>query len=171
VSCYAFAVDGRLVLIDPVVPEGGLEDLTAGRGDAVIALTCPWHARDAETLGLPVFAPPPDPEATESLEARRFRAGEKLRFGVEVFDGLEPIDLVLWFGSHRALVFGDTLIDIGNGLELPDGWGPSGISHPDVLESLRARLELPVELALPTHGPPADRRAFERAVAAQDRDA
>jgi glyoxylase-like metal-dependent hydrolase (beta-lactamase superfamily II) len=163
VSCYAFASEDRVVLVDPVLPDGGLDQLIESR-DAVIVLTCPWHGRDAVTIGLPLFAPPPDRGDPDSLPASRFRAGESLPFGVEAFAGLEPIDLVLWFEAHRALVFGDTLIDVGNGLELPDDWGPSGISHADVLTSLSGLLELPIELALPTHGPPADRRVFERAV-------
>jgi glyoxylase-like metal-dependent hydrolase (beta-lactamase superfamily II) len=163
ISSYAFAVDRGLALIDPVIPEGGLDELIGDR-DAVTVLTCPWHARDALELGFPVLAPPPDPDAVDSIPAERFTIGDRLAIGADVFAGLEPIDLVIWFESHRALVFGDTLIDVGNGLELPDDWGPAGISHPDVLESLRTLLELPVELALPTHGPPADRRGFERAV-------
>jgi glyoxylase-like metal-dependent hydrolase (beta-lactamase superfamily II) len=163
VSCYAFSVGDQLALVDPVVPGCGLEDLIDGRR-AITVLTCPWHARDAAQLGLPVLAPPPDPKSPSTLTAERFAVGDRLPIGADVFPGLEPIDLVLWFESHRALVFGDTLIDVGNGLELPDGWGPGGISHTDVLASLRDLLRLPIEFALPTHGPPADRSAFERAV-------
>ncbi len=163
VSCYAFSVADQVALIDPVVPDSGLDDLIEGR-TAISVLTCPWHARDAARLGRPVLAPPPDPESPETLAATRFAVGDRLPIGAEVLPGLEPIDVVLWFETHRALVFGDTLIDVGNGLELPDGWGPDGISHPDVLGSLRDLLRLPIEFALPTHGPPADRGAFERAV-------
>jgi hypothetical protein len=163
VSCYAFSLADRLVLVDPVIPESGLDELLLGR-EAAIALTCPWHARDALKLQLPLYAPTSDAEPVELASALGYRAGDALPFGMDAFPGLEPIDLVLWVEGHRTLVFGDTLVDVGNGLELPDDWGPRNISHSAVVASLRRCLELPIELALPTHGPPADRAAFERAV-------
>src|ERR1700722_17898801 len=73
VSSYAFAFDDRLVLIDPVIPQGGLGDLLAGR-EAVTVLTCPWHARDALKLHVPLFAPPPDPGDKAPLSAENFTA-------------------------------------------------------------------------------------------------
>lgn len=164
VSSYAFALGDRLVLIDPAVPPGGLDELLAGR-EAAVVLTCPWHARDAQTLGVPLFAPPPDPGDPEPLNATNYTAGDTLALGITAFAGLEPVDLVLWIESHRALVFGDTLADLGHGLELPDDWGPRDVSHPAVLESLRPLLDLPVELVLPTHGPPAGRDALDHALA------
>ena len=163
VSGYAFLCGDRLVVIDPVLPDGGLGELLRDRS-GVTVLTCPWHVRDALKLQLPLYAPPPDAGEPDPLPAETYAAGDTLPFGITAFPGLEPNDLVLWIERHRALVFGDTLIDAGNGLELPDDWGPSRISHPPVLAALRELLELPVELALPTHGPPAGRAAFERAV-------
>jgi glyoxylase-like metal-dependent hydrolase (beta-lactamase superfamily II) len=152
-----------LVLVDPVIPENGLDELLLGR-EAAIVLTCPWHARDALKLKLPLYAPTSDSEPIELASALGYSAGDTLSFGIDAFEGLEPIDLVLWVQGYRALVFGDTLVDLGNGLELPDDWGPQNIAHSAVLASLRPCLELPIELALPTHGPPADRPAFERAI-------
>jgi glyoxylase-like metal-dependent hydrolase (beta-lactamase superfamily II) len=79
---------------------------------------------------------------------------------------------VLWIESRRALIAGDTLIDRGRGLEFPTDWASKGAiaargMPPDqILESLRPLLELPVELVLPTHGPPTDRAALERALSA-----
>jgi glyoxylase-like metal-dependent hydrolase (beta-lactamase superfamily II) len=163
VSSYAFALANRMVLIDPVIPEGGLEGLRAGR-EPVTVLTCPWHARDAQKLEAPLYAPPPELGDPKPLPAKTYTAGEILDLGITALAGLEPIDFVLWIESYRALVFGDTLVDLGNGLELPEDWGPSDVSHPEVLRSLSSLLDLPIELALPTHGAPADRAAFERAV-------
>lgn len=163
VSSYAFAFADRLVLIDPVIPEDGIESLLAGR-KPVTVLTCPWHARDARKLATPVYAPPPESGDSDPLSATTYTAGEIVDLGITAFVGLEPIDFVLWVESFRALVFGDTLVDLGNGLELPADWGPSDASHPEVLRSLSSLLDLPIELALPTHGEPADRAAFERAV-------
>lgn len=156
-------MDDRFVLVDPVVPRGGLDELLGAR-EPVTVLTCQWHARDALKLGTPLFAPLPDAADHDPLEVENYEAGDTLDFGITAFAGLEPIDLVLWVEPYRALVFGDTLVDLGNGLELPDGWGPSNVSHPAVLRSLRSLLDLPIEFALPTHGAPADRVAFERAV-------
>jgi glyoxylase-like metal-dependent hydrolase (beta-lactamase superfamily II) len=86
--------------------------------------------------------------------------------GVEAFPGREPNDLVLWVESHRALVAGDTLIDRGPGLEFPTSWVNEevGLSPGEIVAGLQALLELPVELVLPTHGPPTDRAALERAL-------
>ena len=161
VSSYAFALDGRLVLIDPVIPPGGTDKLIQGR-EAVAVLTCPWHARDALKLQLPLYSPASEQDHVDSAIA--YAAGDTLPVGIRALPGLEPVDLVLWIERHRALVFGNTLVDLGNGLDLPDDWGPSGISHAAVRGQLRQCLELPFELALPTHGSPAGRDAFQRAV-------
>jgi glyoxylase-like metal-dependent hydrolase (beta-lactamase superfamily II) len=52
----------------------------------------------------------------------------------------------------------------GSGLELPADWLPRGVTREQAAEALRPLLELPVELVLPTHGPPTDRAALERAL-------
>jgi hypothetical protein len=82
-----------------------------------------------------VFVPPPyefnddvewlrdDLERLEK-EGQVFSAGDRLPVGVEAFPGIEPNDLMLWVESRRALVVGDTIIDRGNGLEIP--WPPPG---------------------------------------------
>jgi glyoxylase-like metal-dependent hydrolase (beta-lactamase superfamily II) len=152
-----------VVLIDPVIPESGeLDELIQGR-EAATVLTCPWHVRDALKLQLPLYSPASERERIDS--AIGYAAGDRLAVGIEAHPGPEPVDLVLWIHSHSALVFGDTLVDLGSGLELPDGWGPSNVSHSAVRSLLRRCLELPVELALPTHGTPASREEFERAIA------
>ncbi len=73
-------------------------------------------------------------------------------------------DLVLWIESRQALVVGETLVDFGRGLELPADWLPKGVTRKQAVEALRPLLDLPVELVLPTHGPPTDRAALERAI-------
>jgi glyoxylase-like metal-dependent hydrolase (beta-lactamase superfamily II) len=161
VTSYAFALDGRVVLVDPVIPPDGLDELIQDR-EAAAVLTCPWHARDALKLSLPVYAPASEQEGIDS--AISYTVGDRLPLGIEALPGLEPEDLVLWIESHRALVFGDTLVDLGSGLELPDDWGPRGISHSEVRAQLRRCLELPFELALPSHGKPAGRDDFQHAV-------
>jgi len=178
VSSYAIDDGERLLLLDPLTLPSELDELAAERETAIV-LTCPWHERDARSLvdrfGAPVFVPPPD-EGNDDVEwlrddlerlereGRVFSAGDRLPVGVEAFPGKEPNDLVLWVESRRALVFGDTLLDRGRGLELPVTWLSDGVTREQVLETLRPLLELPVELVLPTHGAPTDRAALERAL-------
>lgn len=151
VSSYAIDDGARLLLFDPVAPPSLVEELASGRTPLVV-LTCSWHARDARSLvegiGAHICAPP------DSLPA-----------GVQAFPGNAENDHVLWVESHRALVIGDSLVDLGRGLELPDGWLRKDRSREEVLDVLRPLLDLRVELVLPTHGAPTDRDALERALA------
>jgi glyoxylase-like metal-dependent hydrolase (beta-lactamase superfamily II) len=167
VSSYAIDDGQRLLLIDPVAPPSPVDELMVNR-ETVIVLTCPWHERDArkivERFGASVYSPPPDVGPDEPLAAQTFEAGDRLPVGVEAFPGMEPNDLVLWIEGRRALVAGDTLIDRGQGLEFPRDWANKGVPPDQILETLRPRLDLPVELVLPTHGAPSDRAALERAL-------
>jgi len=167
VSSYVIDDGERLLLFDPLAPPGLVDELAAERETAIV-LTCPWHARDAQSLagrlGAPLYVPPPDEGDPNPVAGQVFRAGDLLPVGVEAFPGMESNDLVLWVESHRALVAGDTLIDRGHGLEFPADWAPKGVPPEQILEALRPLLELPVELVLPTHGAPADRAVLERAL-------
>jgi glyoxylase-like metal-dependent hydrolase (beta-lactamase superfamily II) len=168
VSSYAFDDGARLLLFDPLGAPEELVELAAKR-DTAIVLTCPWHRRDAldlaERLGATLHVPPPDEGDPEPVPGGRvFRAGDSLPAGVEARMGMEPNDLVLWVAQGRALVVGDTLVDRGNGLEIPFDWASEGNPPERILEALRATLELPVEHVLATHGGPFDRAALERAL-------
>lgn len=168
VSSYAIDDGQRLLLFDPLAPPGLVDELASGR-EAVVVLTCTWHARDAadvvDRLGATVYVPPREADDPDPVEGRVFRAGDRLPVGVQAFPGMEPNDLLLWVESRRALVAGDTLIDRGQGLEFPTDWTPKGARPDEILATLRPLLELPVELVLPTHGAPTDRAALERALA------
>jgi glyoxylase-like metal-dependent hydrolase (beta-lactamase superfamily II) len=67
--------------------------------------------------------------------------------------------------SRRAVIAGDTLVDFGQGLEVPVEWLPQGVAREQIAEGLRSLLDLPVEVVLATHGGPADKAALERALA------
>jgi glyoxylase-like metal-dependent hydrolase (beta-lactamase superfamily II) len=168
VSSYAIDGGERLLLFDPLGVPGEIEALAADR-DSAIVLTSPWHQRDAlalaERLDAPIYVPPPDREP-DPIGGHVFRAGDQLPIGVEAFPGREdPFDVVLYVESRGIVIAGDTLVDRGQGLEILQEWLPEGVIREQVVEGLRPLLDLPIELVLPTHGPPADRAALERALA------
>ena len=193
VSSYAIVDDERLLLFDPLGVPSEIEALAAERETAIV-LTAPWHERDAEhlveRLGVPVFTPLPDsaqylmdtygitaeqagdgsPDVVWLLregkgEARPYSSGDRLPFGADVFPGHKANDTVLWVESQGAVISGDTLVDFGQGLEIPPEWLPDGVTAKQVTEGLRPLLERPVEHVLATHGGPTDRAALERALA------
>jgi glyoxylase-like metal-dependent hydrolase (beta-lactamase superfamily II) len=166
VSSYAIDDGERLLLFDPLAVPSEIEELAADRETAIV-LTCAWHERDARSLveRLEAAVLIPKPEEGEPIERRQlFSAGDRLPVGVDAFSGgMEPSDLVLWVENRRAVVAGDTLVDRGNGLEVPVDWFDKTLAP--VVEELRPLLELPVEHVLATHGGPTDRAALERALA------
>ena len=193
VSSYAIDDGERLLLFDPIAPPGELKALAATRETAVV-LTAPWHERDTrslvERLGVPVHTPLP--ETADDLmqkygitaeqagdgspdlawlvkegkgEARPYSAGSGEPAGIQAFPGREPQDLVLWIESYRTVIAGDTLVDFGQGLEIPLQWLRPAVTREIVVEGLRPLLELPVEHVLATHGGPTDPAALQRALA------
>src|SRR5205085_10137587 len=123
------------------------------------------HACAAAAIGSPVCAPAPDRPADELVPATRYAVGGSL-FGMEAYPGREgQLDLVLWSERIRAVIAGDTLINLGDGLEIPASWLPEGVTVEQVATGLRPLLDKPVEVVLPTHGEPAERAARERALA------
>ena len=160
--------------------------------ETAIVLTSPWHERDAqslvERLGMPVYTPLPDtaedimqtygvtveqgwisPDVRwlrdgEAGEAHWYSAGDRLPVGVQAFPGQKRNDMVLWVESHRAVVAGDTLADLGEGPQINPRWLRAGVTREQVVEGLRPLLALPVEHLLETHGGPFDRAALERAL-------
>ena len=113
--------------------------LPAPTADAVL-LTVPWHRRATDGLGLPVLEVPPA--------------------GIEARPGFFAEESVYWIPAHRAIVLGDSLMD---GEAAPLEWASDDPAAPG---RLRALLELPFELMLPTHGDVTDRAAFEASLGA-----
>jgi hypothetical protein len=164
VSAYAIDDGARLILIDPIAVPDEVRALFGSR-EVVTVLTSTWHERDAAALDFPVWAPAPDRPEDQLVPATRYAIGESL-FGMEAYPGREgQLDLVLWSERIRAVIAGDTLIDLGNGLEIPASWLPEGVTVEQVAAGLRPLLDKPVDIVLPTHGEPADRAALERALA------
>lgn len=173
VSSYAVDDGEHLLLFDPIAPPSLVDELAAGR-QPIVVLTCPWHRRDTaalvERLGAHVYVPPPDEGDPEPVQGTVYEAGDRLPFGVEALPGMEPNDLVLWLERWKALVLGDTLIDLGEGLAFAREWATRGaiaergVPPEEILASLQPLRDLPVELVLPTHGQPGDRDALLRAL-------
>ncbi len=120
-----------------------------------------------------MFTPPPEegsPDVAWLLGGARsgaclYSGSDRLPVGVEAFPGRLPNDVVLWLESRRAVMAGDTLVNFGQGLEIPVEWLPAGVTRDQVANGLEMLLELPVEVVLATHGGPADRAALGRAQA------
>jgi glyoxylase-like metal-dependent hydrolase (beta-lactamase superfamily II) len=192
VSSYALDDGERLLLFDPIAPPGELEKLAGERNTAVV-LTNPWHERDTRSLvdrlGTPVHTPRPEsaqdlmdkygitaeqagdgsPDLRwlltgEAGEAHWYSPDEGAPAGIEAFAGREPQDLVLWIEDYGTVICGDSFVDFGQGLEIPQQWLRETRPREQVVESLRPLLERPFELVLPTHGAPTDRAALERAL-------
>jgi glyoxylase-like metal-dependent hydrolase (beta-lactamase superfamily II) len=192
VSSYAIDDGERLLLFDPLGVPDEIEARASGRETAIV-LTAPWHERESqhlvERLGVPVFTPSPDtaedllrvynftaPEGWispdvrwlldgEAGEAHWYSAGDRLPVGVQAFPGQKRNDMVLWIESHRAVVAGDTLADLGEGPRINPRWLSASVTLEQVVDGLRPLLALPVEHLLATHGGPLGRAALERALA------
>ncbi|HYA08956.1 MAG TPA: MBL fold metallo-hydrolase [Gaiellaceae bacterium] len=182
VSSYALDDGERLLLFDPL---GVPDELQARDREKVIVLTAPWHERDAQTLGFPVWSPRPDtaedlmrqfgitreqagdgsPDLKWLQDGNWYAAGDTLPFGIEALEGHKRNDLVLWIADRRVIVVGDTLADFGDRIAINERWLPEGRTRESVRETLLPLLELPVELVLPAHGAPTDRATLERALA------
>jgi hypothetical protein len=167
VSSCAIDDGERLLLFDPLGVPRELEGLVAERESAVV-LTAPWHERDAQKLGLPVYTPPADtgqdlidkygitPEQAgdgspdllwlrERGDGNFYLRGDDLPFEIEVFPGRDNNDVVLWVEDKRAVI--------------------AGVRREDVVESLRPLLQRPVAHVLAAHGGAYGRSALERALA------
>jgi glyoxylase-like metal-dependent hydrolase (beta-lactamase superfamily II) len=100
--------------------------------------------------------------------ARWYAAGDRLPLGISALPGREHNDLVLWVESRRAVVVGDSLVDVGQGLQINARTAPGGLTREQVARELRPLLERPVEVVLPAHGAPTDRAALEPALSGRD---
>src|ERR1700744_4857102 len=101
---------------------------------------------------MPVFTPPPDegsPDLAWLLSGQRsdahlYSAGDRLPIGVQALPGRLPNDVVIWTESSRAAIAGDTLVDFGQGLEIPVEWLPADVTRQQVASGLKMLLDLPV---------------------------
>jgi hypothetical protein len=167
VSSYALVANGAFVLIDPQVPEG--EDDAAelwqaldldvdGHGPPAILITIRWHVRSTPQIaerydGTTIWAPA---SAAKEVAKRvpytdTFATGDELPGGVRAHDLARFDEAALELPAHRALVFGDVVLD---GPRLcPPSWLPKGTTIDELADEIRP-LVANAELLLLTHGGP-----------------
>jgi hypothetical protein len=162
VGSVAYERDGTLVLVDPLVPDGGwrsLDRLTKGKQVHVLT-TIGFHRRSREAV-------------RERYDAETSNAKAKLPDGVETIDIRNAGERMVWIPEHGALVPGDRILGSARGglRVCPDSWlgylrgriDPAGLRT-----ELRKLLDLPVRMVLVSHGEPVLRdakRKLGRAVA------
>jgi len=167
VSSFAVERAGELALIDPLLDgdedRRALAELAAGRELHVI-LTVHWHARSASE----VLANQPGARLWVNSRARAavarrapvtdvFRPGDPLPASLVAIEARPRTEVVLWDVESRALLVGDALVADGSPAQLrtcKPSWLPASTSAAELREALRPLLDLPVELVLPSHGPP-----------------
>ena len=162
VGSVAYERDGTLVLVDPLVPDGGwrsLDRLAKGKHVHVLT-TIGFHRRSREAV-------------RERYDAETSNAKAKLPAGVETIPIRDAGERMVWIPEHGALVPGDRILGAPRGglRVCPDSWlgylrgriDPAGLRA-----ELRKLLDLPVRMVLVSHGEPVLRdakRKLGRAVA------
>jgi glyoxylase-like metal-dependent hydrolase (beta-lactamase superfamily II) len=170
VSSYALITEGQLVLIDPQLPSDdadlerfweALDRDVEGHGPPSILISIHWHERSAQEIaerypGSTIWAPA-DARGSGWTKGKissthTYAAGDELPAGIEVHDLGRVKELVLYLPSHKALVFGDVILD---GVRIcPESWLGKGTTRKDAADELRPLLEKDIELLLLTHGGP-----------------
>ena len=157
VRSYAYDSGACLVLIDPMAPPSLLEGLVESK-DVAVLLTEECHVRSAadcvERFGATVHVMQ---EAVPmlSLPAEGFAEGDTLPGGVVAQLEVYAFEAIFWIPAERAIVVGDALLGDEHGLRVqPESWHDEGTTPAAFRDRLRPLLDLPIELALPTHGDP-----------------
>ena len=166
VSSYGLVADDAFVLIDPLVPgdesDGAAlwdaldRDVGAHGPPAIVISVHPYHSRSAGDIaarydGSSIWVPADAPKG-KAAGARTYATGDELPAGIRVLDAGMPGERALYLPSHKAVVFGDAVLD---GVRLlPESWLEKGITRQDVADALRPLLDEEIELVLLTHGGP-----------------
>jgi glyoxylase-like metal-dependent hydrolase (beta-lactamase superfamily II) len=188
VGCVAVAMASSVVLVDPLAPPAArearrfwtaLDTEVAARGSVDVVVTLHYHRRSAGAVveryrkrGVAAALWVPQGSlARLHLEAdHAFAPGESLPGDVVALASGREDEVVLWLPAQRAVVSGDALL---GGVRkpyrvCPPSWLPDGVSRADVARALTPLRDLPVELLVPTHGPPVTTDARAALAAALD---
>lgn len=166
VSAFALRRRRELVLVDPLLGDEDWQalDELAGSRELQVLLTVHWHARSTAAVverhpGTRVWVN----SRARAATARRapvtdlFRPGDPLPGGLVAIAARPRTEVVLWDPESRALIVGDALVADPDPPRLrtcKPSWLPASTGIAELTEALRPALELPVELVLPSHGPP-----------------
>ena len=170
VSSYALVEDDALVLFDPLVPVDdeskfwtALDGDVEQHGSPAILLTVFWHARSSREIfnrygGTTVWAHEPSLEefVKRAPVTNAFATGDQLPGGVEALAMHHMAEAAFWIPTHRALVFGDTLLGYEDHVQhCPESWLREGESFEASTNALeRALAGKQPERLLLTHGGP-----------------
>jgi glyoxylase-like metal-dependent hydrolase (beta-lactamase superfamily II) len=177
VASYALRDDDGLVLVDPLLPAGAdadpsraavLEtlDRAAAGVTATIVITIPYHVRSAAELAARYDAEIVGHRACAKRLAGadvRFRAAgpaDALRGGLRLQAIGRPrrYEQPVWLPSHRALAFGDAIVETGGALrmwtEKPPDDKVRRFYRDRFAPSAQPLLDLGAERVLVTHGRP-----------------
>ena len=141
VASVLFSGEDALVLIDPLVPDELWPELDAevekSGKPVVVVTTIYFHERSRDAI------------------VRRYGAGLDAEVaGVRAFSAERADEIALWLDEPRALVFGDAILgDQAGGLRLTP-WAKDAEGLESTRTALLKLLELPAEIALPSHGDP-----------------
>lgn len=153
VGCVAYAAPDAFLFVDPLVPTEReafwqeMDERVAEHGRrAAVLTTIKFHRRSRDVLA-------------DRYSASTSRAKKTLPQGVETIAIRGAGETMVWLPGPRALVPGDRILGDGSGgLRLcPQSWLrylSSGINVPQLRETLRPLLDLPIELVLVSHGEP-----------------
>jgi glyoxylase-like metal-dependent hydrolase (beta-lactamase superfamily II) len=167
VSSYAVIADDAFALVDPQVPEDeneaaelwqALDADVRHHGAPAVLITIHWHVRSAPQIverydGTTVWAPEGQAGkiADQLAYTDTYSTGDELPGGVLAHEFARFDEAVLELPAHRALVFGDAVLD---GPRLcPPSWLPKGTTIDELADEIRP-LVADAELLLLTHGGP-----------------
>jgi hypothetical protein len=168
VAAFAVHAGGVTLLVDPIVAGGGeqLEALDAiVDGRVAILVTIPYHARSSELLAARYGATIHGPAATAKrlADASAFRLAEPgapLPGDARAFAIGRPrrFEQPLWLPSHRALAFGDAVVETGGELRVwaqsSEDEGRRRFHRERFNPTLEPLADLDPQRVLVTHGAP-----------------
>ncbi len=182
VASFALELPEALVLVDPLVPVEGdaaagpvwaaLDRLAEGKASVFAMITDPYHVRSSEAIRsrygrrVGIWGHAAVARRLRGAPLEQVEPGEALPVGAKAFAIGNPRrqEMPLYFPSHRALAFGDSVVGVDGELRVWEvarseqrlRWYRSRF-----LPSLQPLLDLDVEHVLVTHGPPVIGRGKE----------
>ncbi len=168
VASYVLELDGGYMVVDPLLSRDPgesealideLRDLTGG-DDVATYVTIPYHVRDVERvateLAAPIYAHPAVAKRLDDPMLLHDATIGELPFGCEALRIGNPrrYELPLYVPSVLALVVGDSIVGVRDGLRIWEEKSSSAWFSGRFLPSISYLAELDVDHVLVTHGEP-----------------